>query len=600
MTRALERRLAKMEESIKSVGRTSIAQQIRAARKASPRPRRTRALLEQLATVAGLTGRLARGDLRIGRVGDSTAPLNDPEAELAMAMGELYAEPLTFVIWAYEWGAEPALRLVKLPEPWSLTYRSEHGPDAWACEILQDIGRQVRERKFDGVTPVEAIRMAVSSGHGIGKGVLTSWLADWIMSTRPNARGVVTASTSPQLESKTWAQIATWTKRCVTAHWFNVTTGRGSMKMTANEAPESWRCDAQTSKQENSESFAGLHAADSSPFYLVDESSGVPDSIANVMQGGLTDGEPFLVALGNPTKNTGWFHAAFNGMRHRWNTRQIDSRTVQITNKSLIQQWVDDFGESSDFVKVKVRGLFPHASSLQFIPRDLVDEAAAREVPGTRNEAACVGVDVARFGDDASVIRTRIGRDARSFAPIRLRGVDTMQLASRVAEHINYLRSLGLRVHVFVDGGGVGGGVVDRLRQLGFDPVEVQFGGKADDIRKYANKRAEIWGRAKEWLKVGAIEKDEALATDLTNVDYSFNVRDQIQLERKESMKARGLSSPDDADALALTFAHPVSIAIPEAAAHPNPAEMREYDPLAAMATVSHGNRDYDPMAFRR
>ncbi len=113
-------------------------------------------------------------------------------------------------------------------------------------------------------------------------------------------------------------------------------------------------------------------------------------------------------------------------------------------------------------------------------------------------------------------------------------------------------------MYVFIDGGGVGGGVVDRLRQLGHDVVEVQFGGRADDPRKYANKRAEMWGNTKEWLKRGSIENDEALAIDLTGVEYSFNPHDQIQLERKESMRARGLASPDDGDALALTFAYPV------------------------------------------
>jgi hypothetical protein len=593
----LEKKLAQIEALVSTSAGASIAQQILAARKDSPRPKRTRATLDRLAAEPGLVGRIARGDLRINRIGQSTATIDDAQAELAMAMGEFYSDPLTFVMWAYDWGLDPALRVVKLPDPWALMYSSEFGPDVWACEILEDIAVQVRERKFDGRNAVDAIRMAVSSGHGIGKGALTSWLANWIMSTRPNARGVVTASTAPQLESKTWAQIAAWTKRCATAHWFHVSTGRGSMKMTHNEAPESWRCDAQTCREDNSEAFAGLHAADSTPFYLVDESSGVPDAIHEVMQGGLSDGEPILIALGNPTKNNGWFHGAFNSMRHRWNARQIDSRTVQVTNKTLIGQWIEDFGEASDFVKVRVRGIFPSASSLQFIGRDEVEAAMSREVPQERGEAAVVGVDVARFGDDQSVIRTRIGRDARSWKPIRLRGLDTMQLASRVAEHINWLRSLGLRVHVFIDGGGVGGGVVDRLRQLGYDVVEVQFGGKPTDPRKYANKRAEMWGGVKDFLKTGAIENDEALATDLTGVEYSFNPRDQIQLERKESMKARGLASPDDGDALALTFAHPVPIAMHDYM--PRPARKKEYDPFAFLSAQhrlpSEERKEHDP-----
>ncbi len=404
------------------------------------------------------------------------------------------------------------------------------------------------------------------------------------MSTRPNARGVVTASTAPQLESKTWAQIASWSKRCITREWWDVSTGRGSMKMVAKVAPESWNCYAQTARAENAESFAGLHAADSSPFFLVDESSGVPDAIHEVMLGGLTDGEPFLLAFGNPTRNSGWFHSAFNGQRHRWTTRQIDSRDVAITNKVQLQEWIDDFGVESDFVKVRVRGIFPTASSLQFIARDLVDDAMGREAPPNRYETIVIGVDPARFGGDSSVIFTRAGRDAQTWVPIRLQKVDTMTLASRVAEHANTPRSAGRRVFINVDGGGVGGGVVDRLRSLHFDVNEVQFGARADDPRQYANKRAEIWGRMKDWITGGALPRDEGLAVDLTSVEYGYNAADAIQLERKESMKARGLASPDTADALACTFAVPTPIEMPEDAANrrARAKAAREYNPMEA------------------
>lgn len=508
----------------------------------------------------------------------------DFDAQLAEDMGRFYADPLGFVLYAYDWDNDPALQVAKLPEPWDLVYDSTYGPDAWACEFLDEIGRQVRQRGFDGTRAVQALRMATSSGHGIGKSAITAWLVDWIMSTRPYCKGVVTANTAPQLESKTWAEIAKWTKRCITAHWFDVTTGKGSMRIVHKQHPESWRCDAQTCKEENSESFAGLHAANSTPFYIFDEASAVPDAIWEVAEGGLTDGEPMWFVFGNPTRNTGRFFECFNRSRHRWSTRQIDSRTVQITNKGQIQEWVEDYGEDSDFVRVRVRGVFPRASSLQFIPRDLVDGAMRRQVQPTnqRGRTAAVGVDVARFGDDQSVIRTRIGRDAATWAPLRFRELDTMQLAARVVAHVEQLRRAGLRVVVFVDGGGVGGGVVDRLRQLNLDVIEVQFGSKADDARKYANKRAEMWGRLKDWLPAGRLAQDEQLVTDLTAVEYSFRPDDSILLEPKEAMKKRGLASPDDGDALALTFAFPV----PETAEDPGEAGARtgnrgEYDPLA-------------------
>lgn len=499
---------------------------------------------------------------------------------LAQDMGRFFDDPLGFVMYAYDWDGDPSLQVVELVEPWASRFNCKYGPDQWACEYLDDIGRQVRENGFDGTKPVKPVRKAVSSGHGIGKSAFTAWITNWIMSTRPHCKGVVTANTGEQLASKTWAEIAKWTKRCVTGHWFNVTTGKGAMRMTSKQHPESWRVDAQTCREENSESFAGLHAASSSPFYIFDEASAVPDKIWEVAEGGLTDGEPFWFVFGNPTRNTGKFFECFNKQRHRWDTKQIDSRQVQITNKDQIQEWVDDYGEDSDFVRVRVRGVFPRASSLQFIPRDIVDDAMSRDMPeqGVKNRTAIVGVDVARFGGDQSVIRTRIGRDARSFKPIKMQKIDTMQLASKIVEHVGFLRNAGLRVVVFVDGGGVGGGVVDRLRQLRVDVIEVQFGGKADDERKYANKRAEMWARMKEWLEIGFLEKDEALVTDLTSVEYGFNVKDQILLESKESMKKRGLASPDDADALAVTFAYPVPEFIDVPASRP---KQHHHDPYS-------------------
>lgn len=505
---------------------------------------------------------------------------DNPDLMLAEDMGRFFDDPLGFVMYAYDWTHDRSLHIVELQSPYKERFDSKYGPDAWACEQLDDIGRQVRERGFDGRNAVMPIREAVSSGHGIGKSAFTAWIVNWIMSTRPHAKGVVTANTSEQLSSKTWAEISKWTKRCITGHWFNVTTGRGAMRMTHTQFPESWRVDAQTCREENSESFAGLHAANSTPFYIFDEASAVPDKIWEVAEGGMTDGEPMWFVFGNPTRNTGRFHSCFNAQRHRWGHRQIDSRSVQITNKKQIEQWVDDYGEDSDFVRVRVRGVFPRASSSQFISRALVDEAMARPLAeqASVGRTAVVGVDVARFGDDQSVIRTRIGRDARTIEPLRFRELDTMQLASRVVEHVDLLRNAGYRVTVFVDGGGVGGGVVDRLRQLGIDVIEVQFGAKADDQRKYANKRAEMWGRLKEWLEIGCLEQDEDVAIDLTSVEYGFNIRDQVQLEKKEDMKKRGLSSPDDGDALALTFAYPVPEFVDQGSSKHNEAR-RSYNP---------------------
>lgn len=429
------------------------------------------------------------------------------------------------------------------------------GPDKWQKEILIEISEEVAKRGFDGHNAVDPIQKAVSSGHGIGKSALTAWLILWIMSTRPYAKGVVTANTSDQLKTKTWGELGKWKKKCICGHWFEYNNSKGNMNLYHKSFKEEWRVDAQTCREENSESFAGLHAANSTPFYIFDEASAVPDKIWEVSEGGTTDGEPMWFAFGNPTRNTGRFRQCFGRLKHRWDTKQIDSRTVDITNKSRLQQWVDDYGEDSDFVRVRVKGQFPRASSNQFISAEDVNIASKRVVGDDDGASVLVGVDVARFGDDQSVIFTRRGRDAKNIAVKKFRELDTMQLATEVIEHCE-------KYHpdvVFVDGGGVGGGVVDRLKQMRYSVIEVQFGGKPDNPKKYSNKRAEMWGEMREWLAVGAIPDDPELYDDLTSPEYGLNAKDQIQLERKEDMKKRGLSSPDIADALALTFAKKVN-----------------------------------------
>lgn len=505
---------------------------------------------------------------------------------LSEDIAQFYDDPLGFVMYAYEWDDDPRLQIVELQEPWASRYGCKYGPDVWACEELDAIGAAVRERAFNGRDAVPAIRRSVSSGHGIGKSAFTAWLVNWISSTRPHSRGVVTANTAEQLSSKTWAEIAKWTKRCITGHWFTVTTGKGAMRLQHKQHPESWRCDAQTCKEENSEAFAGLHAVDSTPYYIFDEASAVPAAIYDVAEGGLTDGEPHFYLFGNPTRTDGRFYDTFNRLRHRWANRQIDSRNVAITNKKQIAEWLEDNGEDSDFFKVRVRGVFPSASSQQFIAREPIDAAMAR-VAETRPLAgltAAVGVDIARSGDAQSVIRTRVGRDGTAWPPVRMRIPDTTQVAARVARHIDTLRSGGLYVVVMIDGGGVGGGVIDRLRQLSYECIEVQFGADAQDPKRFKNKRSEMWYDMREWLKGGVLTYDEQLITDLTGPEYSYNDIDQLVLEPKKQMIARGLASPDDGDALALTFAQPVpeTLHMTDNAPPANTVSRNDYDPYAA------------------
>jgi hypothetical protein len=461
-------------------------------------------------------------------------------------VASLSDDPLAFVRAAFPWG-----------EPGELA--NFDGPDIWQVDILS----QIR----DGLLNInQAIQIAVASGHGVGKSALVAWLILWAISTKEDTKGVVTANTEVQLRTKTWAEVAKWHRLFLLRDRFTLTATTLSSVDPSHE--RTWRIDAVAWSEKNVEAFAGLHNQGKRVVLIMDEASAIPDVIWETSEGALTDinTEIIWAAYGNPTRNTGRFRECFGRFRNRWITRQVDSRTAKLTNKAQIIQWIADYGEDSDFVRVRVRGVFPRAGTMQFISSELVEAAAApdRDVVATVFDPLILGVDVARFGEDSSVLRFRRGRDARTIPPIKLRGVDTMTLAAEIARAYEAHRPDA----IFVDEGGVGGGVVDRCRMLRLPVVGIQFGGKADNSQEsasgsvvYLNKRAEMWGLMRDWLTGAMIDDDPDLKADLTGVEYGYRMlegRDAIQLERKEDMRRRGLASPDNADALCLCFAYPV------------------------------------------
>jgi hypothetical protein len=486
--------------------------------------------------------------------------------------------------------SDDPLRFVMFAFPWGQGELAEHdGPDDWQREILIEMGKALKSGASVGEVLQAAIQIAIASGHGIGKSAFVSWLILWAISTFEDTRGVVTANTESQLKTKTWAELAKWHRLCICGHWFEYT----ATKLFARDPKhaDTWRIDMVPWSERNVEAFAGLHNQGKRVLLIFDEASAIPDIIWETAEGALTDSNTQIIwaVFGNPTRNTGRFRQCFGSFKHRWLHRQIDSRTVKITNKQQIAQWVADYGEDSDFVRVRVRGVFPRAGSTQFIGSDIVEAAATREAHAGIYDALVLGVDPARFGDDESVIYIRKGRDGRTHAPLKFRGLDTMQLAARVAEQYEFFRADA----IFVDGGGLGAGVVDRLRQLRIPVIEVQFGASPDrstpgqEGTAYSNKCAEMWGVMREWLgSGGAIPDDNDLKAQLESREYGFVLkdgRDAIQLEKKTDMKKRGLSSPDIADALALTFAYPVmpNQQAGRAAAFNRPLVQSDYDPFA-------------------
>lgn len=492
----------------------------------------------------------------------------DPEQELVDEVAGYEHDPEGFVDFAFPWGqAGTPLEGKKLR--------------TWQRLFLRNVGDRLRAGLLK---PNQVIQEAVASGHGIGKSALIAMLVAWAMCTKEDTRGVITAGTEPQLKTKTWPEISKWFKMLICSHWFTVTATSIFSTMKGHE--ESWSFDRVAWNKTRTEAFAGLHNLGKRIIVIFDEASQIDDMIYEVTDGTLTDQytEILWCVFGNPTRNTGAFRKCFGSDRGLWSRGQplqIDSRTVEDTNVEKFKEWVDHYGEDSDRIRVRVRGLFPRASDLQFIDNETVSKAQRIEARFLPDDGLAMAIDIARGGDDNVVFRFRRGMDARTIPAMRFPGSEVRDSMKLVAIAVETIRELKPDV-VFYDETGVGGPVGDRIKQLCPEVtiIGINFGSGSPDPR-CLNMRTYIWNKMKQALRAGlAIDDSPILEQDLTGVEYDHNEKDQLRLEKKEHMKERGLASPDDGDALAMLFAFPVP---PKGSTHEQgDGGSSKYDPLAA------------------
>lgn len=477
--------------------------------------------------------------------------------ELIEEVAKFQWDPASYSKFAYEWGegelTGEALR-------------------TWQEDIQDEIGKRLR----DPATRYQPIKIAVASGHGIGKSAEIGMICNWAMSTCDDCKIVITANTEPQLRTKTMPEVQKWARLSITNHWFN--SNAMSIHSVDKGHEKTWRLDAVTWSKENTEAFAGLHNKGKRIVVIFDEASAIDDKVWDTTEGALTDEntEIIWIAFGNPTRNTGRFRECFTKNRHRWITRQIDSREVEGTNKEQIQKWLEDHGENSDFFKVRVRGMFPNASTKQFISVEDVDGAFGRKLRAEQYDFApkIMSVDPAWEGDDDLVIGLRQGLAFSILKKLKKNDNDVA-----VANMIARLQDDNQVDAVFVDAG-YGTGIVSVGRTLGRDWQLVWFAEKPID-GGYLNKRSEMWGEMKKWLKEGgSIPNDQQLYDELIAPETVSRLDGKIQLESKKDMKARGQPSPNIADCLAITFAYPVQKVSTMAGFTPGKM-LAEWDPYA-------------------
>lgn len=389
-------------------------------------------------------------------------------------------------------------------------------------------------------------RVSITSGHGTGKSTLFCWVIYWALCCFYDVKVAVTAPTSHQLTDNLWRDLAKW-KADMLEPWKGdivIKSDRVSMNGSIGFAT------ARTSRKESPEALQGLHAKNM--MFLIDEASGIPEQIFEAARGSLSTPGARVLMAANPTRLSGYFYNSHHKNRDLWTRFRFSCLDSPRVDPVYVKQIADEYGEDSDMYRVRVLGEFPNASVTQFMPGDVVEAAMGKHLRSEMFDFApkILGVDVAMFGGDRSVIVLRQG--LYSNIVYQTRGNTPEQLAGHAARLYDEHKADAL----IVDATGVGEAVMSSLRLMHRTPIAF-YAGEKSLLANCANRRTEVWYKMREWfLSGGAVPDDPDLRDDLVGPEYQYTTGKQlIQLERKADMKKRGLASPDLADALALTFA---------------------------------------------
>lgn len=407
-------------------------------------------------------------------------------------------------------------------------------------------------------------RTSVRSGHGVGKSAAESWSIKWFMYSRPFPKVPCTAPTQHQLHDILWAELNKWNRQSADGDLFLWTDERFYHKAHREE----WFAVPRTATKPDA--LQGFHAEHL--LFILDEASGVPDKVFEPVLGALSTEGAKLLACGNPTQLTGWFFDSHNGKRDMYSVFHIDGRSSQRVDPDYVAMIIAMYGEDSDVFRVRVAGEFPKAMPDSFIPMEWVERASSKTLIPFLPRRIDIGIDVARFGDDQSVLCPVFDKRQQQ-RPEIFHHNDTMQIAGQTVQLLEtYGEKFGhVPISVRVDCDGLGVGVYDRVseivRQRKWKHVrmhEGHFGGaggkvSAEDPVRVSNSTGLMWGAVREGLRTGRLElwHSDRQISELSSRKYRINSDGEIELERKEDMKKRIQKSPDLADALALAVYDP-------------------------------------------
>tara|TARA_B100001287_G_scaffold23582_1_gene17174 strand:- start:635 stop:2041 length:1407 start_codon:yes stop_codon:yes gene_type:complete len=413
-------------------------------------------------------------------------------------------------------------------------------PDDWQCELLQS------------VADPKIRRVSCRSGHGVGKSSAVAMAAIWHVLMRVPSKTVVTAPTSAQLFDACFAEMKNIAKRLKPP--FDDLLEIKSDRIELKSSPESTFISCRTSRQEQPEALAGVHSP--STLLLADESSGIPESVFEAASGSMSGIHATTVLTGNPTRNTGFFYDTHNRLKENWHTMHVSCVDSNRVSDDFVNDMKNRYGEDSPAYHVRVLGNFPPSESDTVIPVSLIDHAMKNDVKIHEDTISIWALDVARQGNDSSVLCKRQGPVIH---PLTVwNNLDLMQLTGAVKAEYDATSTSKKPVEIIVDSVGLGAGVLDRLRELGLPARGLNVSERSVQKDTYINLRAELWFKCKAWLegKDVKIPQDDRLWAELAAPRYHFTSSGKIQVESKEAMKKRGIHSPDRADAVCLSLAN--------------------------------------------
>lgn len=406
-------------------------------------------------------------------------------------------------------------------------------------------------------------RTAAAACKGPGKTAVMSWAGWHFLSMHPDSKVPCTSITGPNLKDGLWSEFAKWQNRSEYLkkefRWTQTRIYQKDHPETWFASARSWAQDADPEQQANT--LAGIHA--DFLLFLIDECSNIPDGVVSAAEGALTSGKKVkLLMAGNCTRTAGPLWRAVGADRHLWNIVRItgdpdDPKRSPRINLEEARTQIAKYGRDSYIVRVNILGVFPERQADKLIDVADCEKAMRRSLHESafQNEARVIGVDVARFGDDESVLFPRQGRMA--FEPRIFRELDTRELGDQICLSIDRWNP----DVVNIDAGAMGIAVYDHCRHRGYGSVvrAINFGGRAKDEERFENKRGEMWWEAAEWVRGGGCLPNQPMLTEeLAEPVYFHNKKNQVCLEPKDDIKARIGRSPDRGDSFVLTFASPV------------------------------------------